>query len=68
MCLNLSKLCLNLSKLCLNSSKLCLNFAEESMIWRARNFRDKDLEERAKSLKTPSCEHLQKISQNYVIW
>ncbi|XP_054156176.1 dnaJ homolog subfamily B member 14-like [Oppia nitens] len=41
---------------------------KESMVWRARNFRDKDLEERAKSLKTPSCDHLHRISQQYVLW
>ncbi|CAG2164392.1 unnamed protein product [Oppiella nova] len=41
---------------------------KESMIWRARNFRDKDLEDRAKGLKTPSCDHLHKISQQYVLW
>ncbi|GIY36683.1 dnaJ homolog subfamily B member 12 [Caerostris darwini] len=30
----------------------------ESMIWRARNFRDRVLEEKAKALKTPSCDAL----------
>jgi len=38
------------------------------MIWRARNFRDPGLEEKAKAMKTPSCDHLQKISQDYVLW
>jgi len=40
---------------------------KESMIWRARNFRDREMEERAKGLKTPSCDHLQRLSK-YVIW
>lgn len=32
------------------------------MIWRARNFRDIAMEEKAKSLKTPSCDRLQKVA------
>ncbi|XP_076368277.1 dnaJ homolog subfamily B member 12-like [Tachypleus tridentatus] len=31
---------------------------KESMIWRAHSFRDRDLEEKAKRLGTPSCESL----------
>ncbi|GIY16306.1 dnaJ homolog subfamily B member 12 [Caerostris extrusa] len=34
------------------------NLRGESMIWRARNFRDRVLEEKAKALKTPSCDAL----------
>ncbi|KAI1292181.1 DnaJ -like protein subfamily B member 12 [Halotydeus destructor] len=41
---------------------------KENMIWRARNFRDPGLEEKAKSLKTPSCDHLSKLSREYSIW
>lgn len=44
------------------------SISEESMIWRARSFRDIALEEKAKSLKTPSCDHLRKLSQDYVLW
>ncbi|GBN36118.1 DnaJ subfamily B member 1 [Araneus ventricosus] len=33
----------------------------ESMIWRAKNFRDRLLEERAKALKTPSCDALNEL-------
>lgn len=31
---------------------------KDSMIWRARNFRDRSLEEKAMVLKTPACDHL----------
>lgn len=66
---NYSKLCL-CSRQCLTNSFSYFLFvlAEESMIWRARNFRDVSLEEKAKSLKTPSCDNLQKLSQEYVLW
>lgn len=36
-------------------------FLGETMIWRARNFRDKALEENAKALKTPSCDALNEL-------
>jgi len=39
---------------------------KESMIWRARNFRDAALEDKAKAMKTPSCDLLQKISQEWI--
>jgi len=41
---------------------------KESMIWRAKSFRDRDLEEKAKNIKTPSCDHLADLSKQYVIW
>lgn len=34
---------------------------KESMIWRARNFRDRELEEKARSLRTPSCQTLNEL-------
>lgn len=37
-------------------------FIGENMIWRARNFRDVGMEEKAKSLKTPACDRLQKVA------
>lgn len=36
------------------------------MIWRARNHRDVSMEEKAKSLKTPSCDRLHRIAQE--VW
>ncbi|XP_035217586.1 dnaJ homolog subfamily B member 14-like [Stegodyphus dumicola] len=41
---------------------------KESMIWRARNFRDRTLEEKAKGLKTPSCDTLNDLYTNERIW
>ncbi|GFY63866.1 dnaJ homolog subfamily B member 12 [Trichonephila inaurata madagascariensis] len=40
----------------------------ESMIWRARNFRDRVLEEKAKSLKTPSCDALNELYNSEKVW
>ncbi|XP_054707142.1 dnaJ homolog subfamily B member 14-like [Uloborus diversus] len=40
----------------------------ESMIWRARNFRDRALEEKAKALKMPSCETLNELYANERGW
>ncbi len=41
---------------------------KESMIWRARSFRDITMEEKAKSLKTPSCDRLITLSQEGIVW
>jgi hypothetical protein len=35
--------------------------AEENMLWRARNYADAKLYERAQNMETPSCDQLQKI-------
>ena len=44
------------------SSNLTFSFfAEENMLWRARNFNDARLYEKAQNLKTPSCDKLQNI-------
>lgn len=40
----------------------------ETMIWRARNFRDKALEEKAKALKTPSCDTLNELYSSERGW
>ncbi|XP_055935754.1 dnaJ homolog subfamily B member 14-like [Argiope bruennichi] len=40
----------------------------ESMIWRAKNFRDRLLEEKAKSLKTPSCDALNELYNSERVW
>lgn len=36
-------------------------FAEENMVWRARNYGDVKLYEKAQRLTTPSCDRLQEI-------
>ncbi|XP_015919230.2 dnaJ homolog subfamily B member 14 [Parasteatoda tepidariorum] len=40
----------------------------ESMIWKARNFRDRVLEEKAKAIKTPSCDTLNDLYTNERGW
>ncbi|KAG8182477.1 hypothetical protein JTE90_020396 [Oedothorax gibbosus] len=40
----------------------------ESMIWRARNFRDRSLEEKARQLKTPSCDTLGELYNSEKGW
>lgn len=57
-------LSINTNFKCYSVDNMCLNiilFVGETMIWRARNFRDKALEENAKALKTPSCDALNEL-------
>ena len=35
--------------------------SEENMLWRARNYGDTKLYERAQRMETPSCEQLQRV-------
>ncbi|RWS20423.1 dnaJ subfamily B member 12-like protein [Leptotrombidium deliense] len=41
---------------------------KEGLMYKARSFRDQELEERAKNMKTPSCLQLTELSRKYASW
>ena len=50
----------NLVVYCYSSVTVTI-FSEENMLWKARNYADAKLYERAQDMETPSCEQLQRL-------